>query len=218
MNAPTFYCDVATESVAEALEANRRQLAAGHEELLILYSSSRAAKAPAPLRGPLPKAKSLPPARSKRAETLTRIQRSAYPIHGIACRFDRPSMKDGERELVMRGAFAGSIASGRIMLLVGHARGPAMRSYATTAAGDLWVEEIEQGLYFAAALDVTESESPRLYRLIHQRSVHGVSTGGDSQQSTVVGGTRIVHQADVWELSLCVAAHPAREGTWVATL
>jgi HK97 family phage prohead protease len=136
-------------------------------------------------------------------------------LQGYAAVFDQPTRIADFTEVVERGAFAKTLASGTdVLALVDH---DATRVLARTKAGTLRLQEDAFGLSFEIADLPNTSAANDILELVRSGNAGGasfafaVAPGGERWR----GSTRTLTEVDLREVSV-VAAVPAYTGTTVS--
>lgn len=134
---------------------------------------------------------------------------------GHAAVFDQISdMGGGYEEKIARGAFAKTLKTADVRLLINHDGLPLAR----TKSGTLLLEEDEIGLRFEAELDTTDPDVQRLIPKMQRGDVNQMSFGfytkRDSWKRNEGGSIRTLEEVELYDIS--VVTFPAYPQTDVA--
>jgi HK97 family phage prohead protease len=151
----------------------------------------------------------------RRAVLEVRAAPAKRRLEGIAAPFDQVAHIGGFDEVIIEGAFAESLRSGRdVLALVDHDHRQVL---ARTRNGSLRLEETRSGLEFS--LDLPDTQAGRdVLALAEAGTLGGMSFGFVVRNAGErwVKMTRELRALDLLEIST-VAAWPAYEGTTVQT-
>lgn len=144
-----------------------------------------------------------------------RVDSSGAKLHGYAAKFNSLSENlGGFRERIAPGAFAKSLKTADVRLLINHEGLPLAR----TRSGNLTLREDSVGLYFEAQLDPNDPDVQRVMPKVKRGDLSQMSfaftdlTEPDERWSKDADGSKLrtVREAKLWEISIVTfPAYPA---------